>query len=100
MVTWNSENNVKLLLMIIQNHFHGSPDYELLAREWGSEVSVASLKIQFCKIRRQGIKGVNNGIGKTMSGKGTRRGRPRKLKAEEGGEEMVCKEEEMGLEED
>jgi hypothetical protein len=43
--------------------------------------------------------GVNNGIGKSMAAKGTGRGRPRKLKAEESGEEMGCKDEEMGLEE-
>jgi hypothetical protein len=55
-VVWNSENTTKLLLMIIQNHFSGSPDYDRLAREWGSEVSSASLKIQFCKMRRDGIK--------------------------------------------
>ena len=55
-VVWNSENTTKLLLMIIQYHFSGSPDYDRLAREWGSEVSSASLKIQFCKMRRDGIK--------------------------------------------
>jgi hypothetical protein len=55
-VVWNSENTTKLLLMIIQNHFSGSPDYDRLSREWGSEVSSASLKIQFCKMRREGVK--------------------------------------------
>lgn len=55
-VVWNSENTTKLLLMVIKNHFSGSPDYDRLAREWGSEVSSASLKIQFCKMRREGIK--------------------------------------------
>jgi hypothetical protein len=104
MVTWNAENNVKLLLMIIQNHFSGVPDYERLAREWGSEVSVASLKIQFCKMRREGIKGV----GATQSGRIVKnqgkggRGRPRKVKSEGGDmedrisikemEEMECTE--------
>jgi hypothetical protein len=83
MVTWNAENNVKLL-MIIQNHFSGVPDYERLAREWGSEVSVASLQIQFCKMRREGIKGVGatqRGRIVKNQGKGVR-GRPRKVKSE------------------
>ena len=53
-VIWNAENTTKLLLMIIQNHFTGTPDYERLAREWGSDVTVASLRIQFCKMRREG----------------------------------------------
>lgn len=55
-VVWNAENNSKLLLMVIQNHFTGTPDYERLAREWGSDVTVASLRVQFCKLRRDGVK--------------------------------------------
>jgi len=98
MVTWNSENNVKLLLMVIQNHFHGSPDYEWLAREWDSEVTVASLRIQFCKLRREGVKGVKNfgGGGRVVKsagatgGKGARKGRKGvKLEEREGDMEMV-----------
>jgi hypothetical protein len=50
-VVWNSENTMKLLLMIIQNHYAGTPDYERLAREWGPEVSATSLKTQFYRIR-------------------------------------------------
>ena len=55
-IVWNSENTSKLLLMVIQNDFTGTPNYERLAREWGSEVSVASLRIKFCKLKRDGVK--------------------------------------------
>lgn len=71
-VVWNSENTTKLLLMIIQNHFSGTPDYHRLAQEWGSEVSVASLKIQFCKMRRAGVK--NGRITKSTSSTMKKRG--------------------------
>ena len=90
--------------MIIQNHFPGAPDYDRLSKEWGSEVSVASLKIQFCKMRREGIKGAGTQGGRIVKGQGKGgRGRPRKVKIEEGmnGEsigvektdEMECREE-------
>ena len=55
-IVWNAENTTKLLLKIIQNHYIGTPDYDRLAREWGSDVSPASLKIQFCKMRREAVK--------------------------------------------
>ena len=42
---------MKLLLMIIQNHYSGTPDFDRLAREWGPEVSAVSLRVQFYRTK-------------------------------------------------
>ena len=80
-IFWTPENNQKLLLMVIQNHFAGAPNYQRLVQEWGSEISEAAIRIQFNKLRREGA--TNGRITKAKAGASKLRVQAEKRKDED-----------------
>lgn len=86
-IFWTPENNQKLLLMVIQNHYTGAPNYQRLVQEWGSEITEAAIRIQFNKLRREGVK--NGRITKAKAGASKITSASREGKSEDESKESV-----------